>query len=269
MAPINCSARAGKPRRRAPVRGAVVALLAIAASGFLSAPASATERRPADIVDARTIIPDLVVDMRYLTARNFVGRPIAGYRSGVCLLTKRAATALGRVADELKPRGLGLKVYDCYRPQRAVDEFVAWGGDLGDQRMKSDFYPGVDKRSLFRDGYIASRSGHSRASTVDLTIVPLAAPEPEVPASLPIRACAASWAARLPDASIDMGTGFDCFGAMSHTSNTSIGVQQAANRKVLKSLMAKQGFVNNPQEWWHYTLGDEPYPGTYFDFPVE
>jgi len=156
MAPINCSARAGKPRRRAPVRGAVVALLAIAASGFLSAPASATERRPADIVDARTIIPDLVVDMRYLTARNFVGRPIAGYRSGVCLLTKRAATALGRVADELKPRGLGLKVYDCYRPQRAVDEFVAWGGDLGDQRMKSDFYPGVDKRSLFRDGYIAS-----------------------------------------------------------------------------------------------------------------
>ncbi len=244
-------------------RALAVAVLAHAA------PAIAGERRPADIVDARTVIPDLVVDMRYLTARNFVGRPIAGYRAPVCLLTQRAAAALKRVEDELKPRGLGLKVYDCYRPQRAVDEFAAWGDDLRNQKMKPEFYPGVDKRNLFRDGYIAHRSGHSRASTVDLTIVPLAAPAPEIPATAPIRACAPAWAARLPDASIDMGTGFDCFGAVSHTANASIGEPPMANRKLLKSLMGKQGFINNRQEWWHYTLGDEPYPGTYFDFPVE
>jgi D-alanyl-D-alanine dipeptidase len=246
-------------------RTLAVAALALAAA----VPAIAGERRPADIVDARTVIPDLVVDMRYLTARNFVGRPIAGYRAPVCLLTKRAAAALKRVEDALRPRGLGLKVYDCYRPQRAVDDFVAWGDDLRDQKMKPEFYPGVDKRNLFRDGYIAHRSGHSRGSTVDLTIVPLAAPEPEVPGSAPIKACAPVWAARLPDASVDMGTGFDCFGAASHTANAGIGAQPIANRKLLKSLMVEQGFINNRQEWWHYTLSDEPFPGTYFDFPVE
>jgi len=252
-------------RKRAPSRR----LRAAIAVALLAVPALAGERRPADIVDARTLIPDLVVDLRYLTARNFVGHPIAGYRAPVCLLTQRAAAALARVQDELKPRGLGLKVYDCYRPQRAVDEFVTWGGDVRDQRMKPEFYPGVDKRNLFRDGYIASRSGHSRGSTVDLTIVPLAAPEPEAPEGAPIKACAPVWAARLPDASLDMGTGFDCFGAASHTANASIGAQPMENRKLLKSLMGKQGFINNRQEWWHYTLGDEPYPGTYFDFPVE
>ncbi len=263
------SGEEGKVPNRGQIRRMLAAALIVAASGVLAPSSPAAERRPRDIIDARTVIPDLVVDMRYLTARNFVGRPIAGYRAPVCLLTRRAAEALGRVADELKPRGLGLKVYDCYRPQRAVDEFVAWGSDLSDQRMKPDFYPAVDKRSLFRKGYIASRSGHSRASTVDLTIVPLAAPAPEVPVAAPIRACAPAWAARLPDASIDMGTGFDCFGALSHTANSSVGAQQAANRKLLKSLMAKQGFINNRQEWWHYSLADEPYPHTYFDFPVE
>jgi D-alanyl-D-alanine dipeptidase len=252
-------------------QGSRISRMLAAAALALSAavPAIAGERRPPDIVDVRTVIPDLVVDMRYLTARNFVGRPIAGYRAPVCLLTKRAAQALARVEDELKPKGLGLKVYDCYRPQSAVDEFVAWGADLRDQKMKPEFYPGVDKRNLFGNGYIASRSGHSRGSTVDLTIVPLAAPEPEIPASAPIRACAPVWSARLPDASIDMGTGFDCFGALSHTGNGTIGAQQAANRKLLKSLMTKQGFIDNAHEWWHYTLADEPYPGTYFDFPVE
>jgi D-alanyl-D-alanine dipeptidase len=268
MPVYSCSAAGGKPAQSPRVPGILTAAVLVAAAA-VPATAVAGERRPADIVDARTVIPDLVVDMRYLTARNFIGRPIAGYRAPVCLLTKRTAVALKRVEDELKPRGLGLKVYDCYRPQRAVDDFAAWGGDLGDQKMKPEFYPGVDKRDLFRDGYIARRSGHSRGSTVDLTIVPLAAPEPEAPASAPIGACAAVWAARLPDASIDMGTGFDCFGAVSHTANAGIGAQQMANRKLLKTLMAEQGFINNRQEWWHYTLGDEPYPGTYFDFPVE
>jgi D-alanyl-D-alanine dipeptidase len=136
--------------------------------------------------------------------------------------------------------------------------------------MKADFYPGLAKRSLFRAGYIAARSGHSRASTVDLTIVPLPVPPtPEIPAAAPIRACDPDRGARLPDESADMGSGFDCFGEISHTATSAIGAEQKANRRLLKSVMAKHGFANLPQEWWHYRLRDEPYPRTYFDFPVE
>jgi D-alanyl-D-alanine dipeptidase len=227
-------------------------------------------KRPPDIVDARTIIPDLVVDMRYLTHRNFLGRPVPGYRASICLLTRRAVEALKRVQDDLRPRGFALKVYDCYRPQTAVDAFAAWGRDLKDQKMKADFYPEIAKRSLFRAGYIARRSGHSRASTVDLTMVPLPVPAPPaVPDSAPIRACDRDRSARLPDESADMGSGFDCFGEISHTANSDIGAEQKANRRLLRSVMARHGFVNLPQEWWHFRLRDEPYPATYFDFPVE
>ena len=119
----------------------------------------------------KTLIPDLVVEMRYATARNFIGRPIPGYNAPRCFLTLPAAKALQCAADGLRARGFAIKVYDCYRPQRAVNAFVAWGRDLRDQKMKSEFYPDVDKRSLFYENYIASRSGHSRGSTVDLTIV--------------------------------------------------------------------------------------------------
>jgi zinc D-Ala-D-Ala dipeptidase len=245
------------------------AALALALCALAASQGAAADRRPRDFVDARDVIPDLVVDMRYLGARNFIGRPIAGYKAARCLLTKRAALALAGVAEELRPRGLGLKVYDCYRPQQAVDQFVDWGGDLDDQKMKAEFYPDVDKRRLFREGYIARRSGHSRGSTLDLTIVPLNAPQPEVPEGAPIRACAPAWSLRLPDSSIDMGTGFDCFGVLSHTTSRAVSPAQRENRLLLKSLMNAHGFINNRQEWWHYTLADEPYPGTYFDFPVE
>lgn len=242
---------------------AAAALLAI-----LALPAIAG-KRPRDIVDVKSVIPDLVVDMRYLTPRNFIGEPIEGYHAAKCLLTRRAAEALKRVADELRPKGYLLKVYDCYRPQRAVDQFVRWGRDLKDQKMKPEFYPKVDKRRLFYSGYIASRSGHSRASTVDLTIVPEHAPQPEIPAGAKIRACDPIWSERLPDASVDMGTGFDCFSTRSHTRTKSIDADQRANRQILYQAMRKYGFRNNPSEWWHYTLRDEPYPRTYFDFPVE
>ncbi len=186
---------------------------------MLAAPAhSAAAGRPSDIVDAATVIPALQLDMRYLTAHNFVGRPIAGYRAPKCLLTKRAAEALKGVEDELRPRRLGLKVYDCYRPQTAVDDFVKWGRNLADQKMKAEFYPGVDKARLFRDGYIASRSGHSRASTVDLTIAPLDAGAPPARAAgAPPASCEAPKEVRAPDTSLDMGTAFDCFSRRSHT----------------------------------------------------
>lgn len=243
-------------------------LAAAAVAVICSLPAFAG-KRPSDIVDVKTLIPDLVVDMRYLTPRNFIGAPIDGYHAEKCLLTRRAAEALARVADEVRPQGYVLKVYDCYRPQRAVDQFVRWGHDLKDQKMKPEFYPNVDKRRLFNSGYIARRSGHSRASTVDLTIAPANAPDPAIPDDAKIRACDPLWSRRLPDASVDMGTGFDCFSTRSHTRNKAIAADQKANRQILYKAMRKFGFRNNPSEWWHYTLRDEPYPRTYFDFPVE
>lgn len=240
----------------------IVAVLLAASSAYGA-------NRPRDIVDVKTVIPDAVIDMRYLTPRNFIGVPIEGYRAPKCLLTRRAAQALKRVADELRPKGYVLKIYDCYRPQRAVNQFVRWGRDLKDQEMKSEFYPKVDKRRLFNSGYIARRSGHSRASTIDLSIAPADAPQPPVPEGAKIRACDPIWSRRLPDSSVDMGTGFDCFSTRSHTRNKTITQDQRDNRMLLYQAMRKYGFKNNPNEWWHYTLRNEPYPRTYFDFPVE
>jgi zinc D-Ala-D-Ala dipeptidase len=246
-----------------------VAVLATALL-LLALQAGLAAGRPPDIVDASTIVPDLKLDMRYAGAHNFVGQPIAGYRAPKCLLTREAAEALKAVQEELLKRGLSLKVYDCYRPQRAVDDFVRWGRDLSDQKMKPEFYPNVDKRRLFSSGYIASKSGHSRASTVDLTIVPINAPSlaasdgPD-----PLGSCEGKKEERAPDSSLDMGTGFDCFSERSHTNATGLTPEQGANRQLLKSVMARHGFRNLSTEWWHYTLRNEPYPGTYFNFPVE
>ncbi|MGB6621586.1 MAG: M15 family metallopeptidase, partial [Xanthobacteraceae bacterium] len=127
-------------------------------------------QRPADFVDAATVVPGLIVEMRYAGAHNFTGRPVDGYQAPHCLLTRHAAEALAEVARDIAPRGLVIKVFDCYRPVRAVANFVRWAHDLNDQKMKAEFYPNVDKRTLFRDGYIASHSGHSRGSTMDLTL---------------------------------------------------------------------------------------------------
>jgi D-alanyl-D-alanine dipeptidase len=184
------------------------------------------------------------------------------------LLTRQAADALAQVQAELIERGYQLKLYDCYRPQRAVDAFVAWAEDQDDQRMKTAFYPNVDKANLFRDGYIASKSGHSRGSTVDLTIVPRPAPDqPPFDAQAQV-SCEAPAGERFADNSVDMGTGFDCFSLLSHTLNPEITGQARDYRLLLKGLMEAAGFKNLSEEWWHFTLRDEPYPETYFDFPV-
>ncbi|MGP4111484.1 M15 family metallopeptidase [Streptomyces sp. 4N509B] len=235
----------------------------------VSAQADPEPKAPEDFVVLSDVDPTILHDIRYRTAYNFIGEPIDGYRQPLCILTEDAANALVEAQEIFLEQGYSLKVYDCYRPQRAVDQFVAWAQDLDDQRMKEDFYPRVDKSRLFADGYIAERSGHSRGSTVDLTLVELPAAEqrPYVPGE-PLTDCAAPRDERFPDNSIDMGTGYDCFDTLSHTLDPRIQGEQRANRLLLRETLEAVGFVNYEHEWWHYTYQPEPYPDTYFDFPV-
>ena len=224
---------------------------------------------PEGFVEIREIIPDVSLDLRYLTNHNFLGVPVDGYRTEKCYITKAAADSLAKVQEELRKFNLSLKIYDAYRPQRAVDHFVRWAKDLSDTLTKKEFYPTVDKSRLFVDGYIAEKSGHSRGSTIDLTIVPIPLPyQPEFDINNQCE-CFESTDKRFKDNSIDMGTGFDCFHSLSHTENINLTPQQRANRILLKSLMNKYGFKNLAEEWWHFTLRNEPYPSTYFDFIIE
>jgi zinc D-Ala-D-Ala dipeptidase len=206
-------------------------------------------------------------DMRYATKYNFVGRRIAGYREPVCILTRRAARALRRAQADLRSRGYGLKVYDCYRPTRAVDQFARWAENPADQKMKREFYPHVDKSRAFELGYIAHRSGHSRGSTVDLTLVRLP------PRSQPawdgrFRSCAARYRRRFRDNSANMGTGYDCIDPRAHTLDRRIKGRPHRNRLLLRDTLDDAGFDDYANEWWHFTLRGERYPDRYFDFPV-
>jgi D-alanyl-D-alanine dipeptidase len=221
-----------------------VRALATTAAIFAGTIAQA-ETRPASFVDATAVVPGLVVDMRYAGSHNFIGEPITGYVRPVCLLTQEAARALALVQSDLSARALGLKVFDCYRPQRAVAHFVRWAQDAADVRRKAEFYPNVDKPNLFRLGYIASRSGHSRGATVDLTLVDRDGTER------------------------DMGTPFDLFSPKSWPSDTSVSAQARENRAILASAMGRRGFRPYNKEWWHFTLRAEPFPQRYFDFPVQ
>jgi zinc D-Ala-D-Ala dipeptidase len=202
------------------------------------------EERPAQFVDAAAIVPGLTADMRYAGSHNFVGRPIDGYEAPRCLLTQAAAAALAEVARDIAPRGLVLKVFDCYRPTRAVANFVRWARDPGDTAGKREFYPEVDKSTLFRDGYISSRSGHSRGSTVDLTL------------------------AQTDGHELDMGTSFDFFSPRSWPAAGNVSEEAKANRALLAAAMQRRGFRPYDREWWHFTLRHEPFPDSYFDFPV-
>ncbi|MEV8413852.1 M15 family metallopeptidase [Streptomyces niveus] len=224
---------------------------------------------PDEFVALRTVAPTIIQEIRYVTPHNFVGEPVDGYEQPLCILTRPAARALQRAQWKLLRQGYSLKVYDCYRPQRAVDHFVRWAKDLQDERMKPEFYPQVDKSRLFADGYIAEKSGHSRGSTVDLTIVKLPAKptRPYVPGEKLVP-CYAPQGERFRDNSVDMGTGYDCFDTLSHTDDPRIQGERRANRQLLKSTLAGVGFTNLPEEWWHFTHKPELFPDTYFDFPV-
>lgn len=241
---------------------------------FLSLPQIAytgdTDKITDNFIDIQKVIPDVAMDIRYYGPHNFVGERVDGYLAPKCFLTKDAAQALASVQKDLAPYSLTLKIYDCYRPQRAVDHFVRWAKDIENTKTMREFYPTIDKRNLFRDGYIDSKSGHSRGSTVDLTIVPLPAPAQEqYSPRQELHECYLPAEHRFGDNSIDMGTGFDCFHELSNTANANIGRQQKINRLLLKSLMEKHGFKNYDKEWWHYTLKNEPYPDTYFNFVIE
>jgi D-alanyl-D-alanine dipeptidase len=221
--------------------------LLLAALVVLSACASQSTypSRSDGFVNAATVVSGLRVEMRYAGSHNFVGRPINGYEAPVCLLTRQTAEALAAVQRELAATGRGLKVFDCYRPARAVTDFAVWARDLDNQRMKAEFYPNVDKARLFELGYIAERSGHSRGSTVDLTIVDLAS-----------------------GAELDMGTAYDLFDPRSWPSDESVPAAARENRMLLRHTMTAHGFRPLREEWWHFTLEGEPFPETYFDFPV-
>lgn len=222
----------------------LIATLSLFLSGQVNA--QAVQARPDAFVALHSVIPDLVVELRYLGSNNFLGRPVEGYRASVVYMTEPAALALKAVQEDLAEQGLGLKVFDAYRPQRAVDDFVRWAADSADTRMKQQYYPSLNKDELFPGGYIAERSGHSRGSTVDLTLV------------------------RLADAQeLDMGSPYDFFDPVSWPADTSITATQHANRMTLRDAMLAHGFRPISTEWWHFTLEGEPYPEVYFDFPVE
>jgi len=235
---------------------------------------------PAGFVDLAGVAPGIAVQMRYAGAHNFVGRPVAGYQASRCLLSRPAAAALAQVERDLAPRGLGLLVYDCYRPQRAVDDFVAWAHDPADTATRSRHYPAVPKAELFQRGYIALRSGHTRGSTVDLTLIRLARPliaaadrnaDPELPSeplSEPDDCRFPAGAADSSDGTVDMGTTFDCFDQRAHADFPVLSRRAQRHRRLLRQAMVRRGFAPYAKEWWHFTLAGEPFPDRYFNFEV-
>ena len=190
-------------------------------------------------------VPDVILEIRYYSTYNFVGERIDGYEQPIALITKPAAAALKKVSDELVSKGYRLKIFDAYRPQKAVTHFMNWALDANDTRMKEYFYPELEKKVLFPLGYIAEHSGHSRGSTVDLTLFDMKL-----------------------EKEVDMGGTFDYFGKLSHPDFTGITATQFSNRMLLRKVMTKHGFKPLTEEWWHFTLKNEPYPDTYFTFPV-
>ncbi|MDX3540621.1 M15 family metallopeptidase [Streptomyces sp. MB09-01] len=232
---------------------AVVGVLAVLAGGAAAASGSGQSGQgfghgsAHGFVALREVDPSVRQDMRYAGARNFTGGVVDGYEEPVCLLARPAAEALRRAQRGLLRRGYALRVYDCYRPQRAVDRFVRWAREADgphDRAAKTEFYPNVERNRLIPEGYIAEKSGHSRGSTLDVTLE------------------------ELSGRPVDMATAFDFFDPLSHTDDPRVTGAARAHRQLLKGVLAEQGFVNLPEEWWHFTYKPEAYPDTYFDFPV-
>ena len=199
-----------------------------------------------DFVYISDVVPDVIYEIRYYSTFNFVGDRIDGYEAPVALLTKEAAEALKKASDALQEQGYRLKIFDAYRPQTAVNHFIRWAADASDARMKEYFYPQLDKGILFDAGFICARSSHSRGSTVDLTLFDMKT-----------------------EKEADMGAPFDWFGEESYPTYTDLTEDQLRLRALLRDAMMAAGFNPFDTEWWHFTLADEPYPDTYFDFPVK
>ena len=220
-------------------------VFAAMATMLSSCVSNASCKAPSGFVYIAEAVPDAILEIRYYSTYNFVGDRIDGYEQPTAMLTVEAARALKAVSDDVKSQGYRLKIFDAYRPQCAVTHFMNWAKDTGDTRMKAYFYPNLDKSVLFAQGYIAEKSGHSRGSTVDLTLFDTRTGK-----------------------EVDMGGTFDWFGEESHPDYRGVTEAQLANRMLLREIMLAHGFKPLVEEWWHFTLGDEPYPDTYFDFPV-
>lgn len=223
----------------------IIPLLAVLFIG-VSCGTQKTKSGHEGFVQIHEVIPEVVYDIRYYSADNFVGARVDGYLKPTAYISSEAAKALKEVQLALNQEGLGLKVFDAYRPQKAVDHFVRWGEIVSDTLTKTKYYPEINKARVFELGYVAKRSGHTRGSTIDLTIINLDTKE-----------------------EMDMGSPWDFFGAISHHDTELVGEFHTVNRNKLRNLMRKHGFKEYANEWWHYTLKDEPYPDTYFDFNVE
>ncbi len=224
---------------------------------------------PEGFVYLHDIEPSIIQEIRYASYHNFVGRPLSGYHKPVCILTKEAATALQKVQKKLLRQGYSLKVYDCYRPQTAVNDIKIWSKKKQEQSMKKEFFPRENKADFFKKGYVAAYSGHSRGSTVDLTIIKTNQQEQEIYyKSQPLVACYANYRQRFRDNSIDFGTGFDCLDKTARYHYPGISKQAYHNRKFFRHSMQQAGFKPYPKEWWHFTLKKEPFKH-YFDFPVQ
>jgi len=191
------------------------------------------------------VLPDVIQEIRYYTSFNFIGERIDGYEAPVAMITREAANALAAASREAIRRGYRLKIFDAYRPQMAVNHFVRWAKDPKDIRMKPFFYPQIEKSRIIPEGYIAEKSGHSRGSAIDLMLLDMAAGQ-----------------------ELDMGGPFDYFGALSHPDFSGVSNTQRQNRQLLREIMTGNGFRPLAEEWWHFTLAEEPYPETYFTFPV-
>jgi D-alanyl-D-alanine dipeptidase len=244
----------------------VAAALATALAATSRAEPARASMLPGGFVYLRDVDPTIIQDIRYATANNFTGRRLSGYEAAECILRREVAAALARVQQDLKPRGLSLKVFDCYRPARASRDMLAWATGPETPTQKR-YYPKLNKRDLFGLGYIAAYSGHSTGAVIDLTLVDLAADNKAgVDTAARYADCTAPAEKRAPEGSVDMGSGFDCFDSISHTAARSLTPQQRDWRQTLVAAMRRQGFVNYSKEWWHFSL-----PGAgrgALDFPI-
>lgn len=204
------------------------------------------QKLPKGFSYVKDIAPTIKKELRYCSHNNFLGVPVDGYEESVLITSTKTAKALKKVQDQLFKKGLSLKVFDAYRPQTAVNHFVRWARIPNDTLTKKDYYPTLNKRNLFKLGYIATKSGHSRGSSIDLTIVNLKT-----------------------DKELDMGSPYDFFGKISHPYYPKLTKLQKQNRMLLRKVMLANGFRPYKNEWWHFTLNNEPFPKTYFDFPIK
>lgn len=243
-----------------------VACIGLLAAGACASIPTKPVSLPDGFVRLRSVAPTIVQDIRYASANNFLGRRVDGYEAAECILARPAAEALARVQAQLSDQGLVLIVFDCYRPQRAVDDFVGWS-ETQEARTKHVYYPNLQKENLFKEGYIARRSGHSRGSTVDLALAKqntshLSTQPKDIP-------CTDFTGAARSDDYLDFGTAYDCFDTLSNTDDPRIQGGAAQNRTRLVEIMKAEGFVNYPLEWWHFTYQPEAFPDQYFDFRIE